>query len=143
MSALTRLDPLDDMLPQLFRGFLTPLAQRGGPGEPGDIRIDVSESEQAYTVQAEIPGAKKDDIRVAVDGNVVSISAEVRGEKEEKDEKNARVLVRERYYGSSSRSFRLASPVDETAAEAKFDNGVLKLTLPKRAGGSSKLLAIR
>lgn len=140
MSALTRFDPLEDVFPQLFRGFMTPLAQRGGQPQPGDIRIDVSETDQAYTVQAEIPGAKKDDIRVAVDGNVVSISAEVRGEKEEKDE---RVLVKERYYGSSSRSFRLASAVDEKAAEAKFDNGVLKLTLPKRAGGSNTLVAIR
>lgn len=139
MSALTRLDPLDDMFPQLFRGFMSPLAQRHPA--PADIRIDVSETDQAYTVQAEIPGAKKDDIRVSVEGNVVSISAEVKSEKEEKQ--GERVLVRERYYGSTSRSFRLASNVDEKAAEARFENGVLKLTLPKRSGGSNTLLNIR
>lgn len=141
MSALTRFERLDDLFPQLFRGFMTPLPQRSGLPEPEDIRIDVSENEKSYTVLAEIPGAKKDDIRVSIDGNVVSISAEVKNEWQE--EKEGRVLVKERYYGSASRSFRLASEVDDKTAEAKFENGVLKLTLPKRAGTSSTLLPIR
>lgn len=138
MSALTRLDEFDDMIPQLFRGFLAPV-RSSFAREPGDIRVDISENDKAYTVRAEIPGAKKDDIRVSVDGDTVSISAEV---KKESEEKEGRSIVRERYYGSSSRSFRLASAVDDKSAEAKFEDGVLKLTLPKRAEASTKQLQI-
>lgn len=142
MSALTRFEQLDDMFPQLFRGFLAPMRTgMSGLREPEDIRIDLSENDKSYTVRAEIPGAKKDDIRVCVDGNLVSISAEVRNEWQEQEE--GRVLVKERYYGSASRSFRLAAEVDDKAAEAKFENGVLKLTLPKRAPAASKTLQIR
>lgn len=139
MSALTRFERLDDLFPQLFRGFMTPLQQRNLP-EPQEIRLDVSENDKAYTVLAEIPGVKKDDIRVSIDGDVVSISAEVKNEWQE--EKDGRVLLKERYYGSASRSLRLGSEVDEKAAQAKFDDGVLRLTLPKRAGGARTLLPI-
>lgn len=138
MTALTRLDEVDDLIPQMFRGFLAPV-RSGFAREPGEIRLDISENDKGYTIRAEIPGAKKDDIRVAVDGDTVSISAEVKKESEEKD---GRSIVRERYYGSSSRSFRLASPVDEKAAQAKFEDGVLKLTLPKRAEAATRQIEI-
>ena len=138
MNALTRLERLDDMFPELFRRLGRPL-QLSTDG-PGDIRIDVTENDKDYQVRAEIPGAKKEDIRVSVDGNYVSISAEVKKEKEEK--KDGRVLRSERQYGFASRSFALATDVDDTKADAKFNNGVLELKLPKRAGGGHKRLTV-
>jgi HSP20 family protein len=91
--------------------------------------MDVKEDDNAYLVHAEIPGVKKEDIKVDVDGNMVSISAEVKQEKEEK--KGERVIRSERYHGSVARSFRLAHDVDDSKAQAKYTDGVLELTLPK------------
>jgi HSP20 family protein len=104
-----------------------------------DIRLDVTESDKEYKVKAEIPGVKKEDINVQVDGNTVTISAEI---KKEKEDKNERTVRQERYFGSVSRSFTLASAVDEREASAKYENGVLELRLPKKEGGSAKRLAI-
>jgi HSP20 family protein len=102
------------------------------------IGVEVSENEQAYMVRAEIPGVKKEDIKVDVRGNRVSIAAETRRETQEKE--GTRLLRSELYYGQQSRSFTLEQDVDETKAEAKYIDGVLELTLPKRAaGGGSKL----
>jgi HSP20 family protein len=128
MNALTRFERLDDMFPELFRRMMRPAAS--GFEAPGEIRIDVSENDQGYDVRAEIPGVKKEDIHVMIDGNQVSISAETKREKEEKSPKGDRTLVRELYHGSSSRSFTLASAVDDKAAVAKYEDGVLKLSLP-------------
>jgi len=108
---------------------------------PGEIRIDVTEKEKSYEVRAEIPGAKKEDIRVKVEGNFVSISAEVRKDKEEKSA--GRVVLKETYYGSASRGFSLAHEIDAKAVVAKLEDGVLKLTLPKREGSSSKIIEIQ
>ena len=105
------------------------------------IKIDVTENDNAYTVRAEIPGAKKEDVKVQVEGNRVSISAEIKQEKEEKQ--GDKVICRECYQGSSYRSFTLDSDVDEANAEAKYDNGVLELTLPKKNGKSAKQLQIK
>ena len=85
-------------------------------------------------VRADIPGVKKEDIKVDVNGNVVSISAEVKEEKEQEQKEGARVIRSERYYGSLSRSFSLGQDVDDKAANAKYTDGVLELTLPKKAG---------
>lgn len=137
MTALTH---PDTMFPEFFRRFMQPMALRDEPLT--EIRIDVDEADKAYTVRAEIPGAKKDDIRVEIDGNRVSISAEVRKDREEKNDKG-RTLVRETYRGSASRSFSLAHDIDEAAAVAKLEDGVLTLTLPKRAGARSRQVAIQ
>ena len=138
MNALTRLERLDEFMPDFFRRLSRPLASAEGPGE---IRVDVTENDKDYQVRAEIPGAKKEDIRVSVDGNFVSINAEVRKEKEEK--KAGRVLVRESYYGSSSRGFSLGHEIDDKAVVAKLEDGVLKLTLPKREGTGARPIAIQ
>lgn len=145
MNALTRLeraddllaDPFQDMFRRFFRRADLP-ALRGA----GEIRLDVSENEKSYTIKAEIPGARKEDIRVQVDGNYVSISAEVRNEKETKD-KNERQLTRELYYGAMSRAFTLDHEVDDGDAQAKFEQGVLTLTLNKRATSKSKTVPIQ
>lgn len=140
MSALTRPERFDDLLPEFFRRFARPL--QWSEETPGEIKIDVTENDQEYLVRAQIPGAKKDDIRVTVDGNFVSISAEVRKEKEDKSAEG-RVLLKETYYGSAARGFSLASEIDEKAVVAKLEDGVLKLTLPKRASAAAKAIAIQ
>jgi HSP20 family protein len=102
--------------------------------------MDMKENEKAYTVKAEIPGVSKEDIEVSIDGNLVTIRAEVKREKEDKGE----TMVRsERYYGAMSRSFTLATDVDEKTASAKYSDGVLELVLPKKAGGATRRLQVQ
>jgi len=142
MTRLSVYDPFAEVFPELFRGFMQP-ATRGAAGEAGgalEIRLDVKEADGAYKVQAEMPGVKKDDIHVQIDGNRVSITAEVKRESEQKE--GERVLRSERYYGSVGRTFQLASEIDESAANAKFEDGVLSLTLPKKQAPASKRLQI-
>ena len=141
MNALTRFERFDDMFPEMFRRWMKPMSVSGFEA-PGEIRIDVSENDKGYEIRAEVPGAKKDDIRVSVDGNYVSISAEVKREKEEKTGKGERTLVKELYYGSSSRGFTLPFEVDEKQAIAKYEDGVLKLSLPKKQEATSRTLKI-
>lgn len=136
---LTRFDPFTDV-EDFFKEFGMRPAWRGFEVEP-QIKIDVAEDDKAYTVKAEIPGVKKEDIDVSVDGNLVSLSAEVKSEKEEKEGK--KVVRRERYYGSVSRTFTLGRDVDINKAEAKYEDGVLRLTLPKKPGAEAKKLTVR
>ena len=103
--------------------------------------MDLKENDGAYTVHADIPGVKKEDIHVSIEGNQVSISAETRTEKEEK--KGEKVLRSERYCGKVERSFTLAHEVDESKSQAKYADGVLELTLPKKAASSARKLAIQ
>lgn len=138
MSNITRYNTsaLDD----LFQGFLMrPMMFE--EKEAMQIKMDVSEDDKSYAVHAEIPGVKKEDIHVNIDGNRVTISAETKNEKEVKD--GARLLRSERYYGTVSRTFTLAENVDEASAQAKYSDGVLQLTLPKRVAASSKKLVIQ
>ena len=122
----------------LFRGFFAPV--RRDSDTPVSIKVDVTENDKGYVVHAEVPGVKKDDIHVTIEGNQVSISAEVKLETEKKE--GDRVLRSERYYGSSYRSFVLPSDIDEAASEAKYDNGVLELRLAKKAAVTGRKLAI-
>jgi HSP20 family protein len=140
MHALNRIDRIDSMFPEFFRRWARPLALGEDGNLTSDIRMDISENEKEYLVSAEVPGAKKEDIQVSIDGNYVSISARI---DKEQEEKHGRSLVRETYHGSVSRGFALASEVDEKAAVARFDNGVLRLTLPKREGSASCTLKIQ
>lgn len=137
MANLTRIDPFDD----LFRGFFVKPLEFKSPIEPPKIKVDVKEDDKSFLVHAELPGVKKEDIHVVVDGDQVSISAEVKQEKEVKD--GERVLRSERYFGQVSRAFQLGQPIDDAKASAKFTDGVLELTLPKmKASPKSKRLAI-
>jgi len=138
MNALTRIDPFEQLFPELFRRIARPL--RLAEDAPGEVRLDVTETDKEYQVRAEIPGAKKEDIRVTVDGNFVSIAAEIKREKEEKS--GGRVLLKETCVGSVSRGFSLAHEIDAKAVVAKLEDGVLKLTLPKREGVGSRAIAI-
>lgn len=136
MSNLTRFDPLDD----LFRGFFVRPVDMNTTANTPTIRMDVAEQAKAFVVHAELPGVKKDDIHVQIDGNQVSITAEIKQEKEIKE--GDRVLRAERYFGQVSRTFQLAQDIDDSEANAKFADGVLELTLPKKAANSSKRLTI-
>ncbi|MDE2367254.1 MAG: Hsp20/alpha crystallin family protein [Betaproteobacteria bacterium] len=105
------------------------------------IKIDLTENDTAYTVRAEIPGVKKEDVKVQVEGNRVSISCETKQEKEEKE--GERVIYRECHQGSSYRTFTLGSEVDDAKAEAKYENGTLELTLPKKEGKTAKRIEVK
>ncbi len=105
------------------------------------IKMDLTENDTAYTVRAQIPGVKKEDVKVQIDGNRVSISAQTKEEKEEKE--GERVICRECHRGSVYRSFSLNSEVDETQAQAKYENGTLELTLPKKNGKTAKQIEVK
>lgn len=137
MANIARFDPLDDLL----RGFFVrPVDFNADATRSASIKMDVKEQEGAYVVHAELPGVNKEDIHVTVDGNHVTLSAEVRQESEHKE--GERLLRSERYFGKVARSFQLAHDLDDAKASAKFNNGVLELTLPKRAAGVSRRLVI-
>jgi HSP20 family protein len=110
--------------------------------QPAGIRVDVKESDKQYEIQAEIAGVKKDDIKVRIDGSYVQIDAHVDRESEEKD-KAGKVIRSERYYGSVSRSLNLAHDIDAAHAQAKYKDGVLNLTLPKRGDTQASQLQIQ
>jgi HSP20 family protein len=139
MNSLMRWEAMDDQFDNLVRSIFRPVAVTTRDVVV-PIRMDVSEKDNTYVVHADMPGVKKEDIKIEIDGNEVSISAETKNEKEVKD--GERVLRSERYYGKVSRSFTLANEVDEAAASAKFENGVLELALPKKAAVKAKLLAV-
>lgn len=139
LSDLARFEPFRN-LETFFNDFRFRPALQTFDAEPA-IRMDVSENEDAYRIKAEIPGVKKDDIKVSIDGNQVTISAQVRQEKEEK--KDEKVVRRERYFGEQMRSFTLGHDIDQGKASARYRDGVLELTLPKKAGGNgAKTLSI-
>jgi HSP20 family protein len=131
VTTLTRYQPLsgslDSLLDELFRPAR---AWSNGEYEPLPIRLDVKETAEAYAVHAELPGVKKEDIAVEINGNEVSLTAESRRDEQKEGEKWLRV---ERYFGKTARKFVLPVEVDEARAEAKFADGVLELTLPKKA----------
>ncbi len=131
-SLMTRGTRFDDLFKDLMApGFL--IRPLHGDPLPQSIKVDVKESDGAYTVQAELPGVSKEDIQVTVEGNVVTLRAEVKQhDSQAADEKSLRS---ERYFGAVERSFQLPADIDNGQAKARFDNGVLSLTLPKRQGG--------
>ncbi|HTJ96216.1 MAG TPA: Hsp20 family protein [Rhodocyclaceae bacterium] len=135
--AFTRNDPLDDF----FRGFFVRPVELGSNADTPSIKIDVKAQDSSYLVHAEIPGVNKEDINVSIDGSVVSISAERKQATEIKE--GERVLRTERYFGKVSRTFDLGTDIDEGQANAKYNNGVLELTLPKKAITASKTLQIQ
>ncbi|MFZ5502065.1 MAG: Hsp20/alpha crystallin family protein [Pseudomonadota bacterium] len=140
MANILRYSPADNDVDDLFRGFFMRPVRFEGQQEV-QIKVDVSEGDKSYSVHAEIPGVKKEDIHVSIEGNQVAISAEVKNEKEVKE--GEKLLRSERYYGKVSRAFMLDQEVDEDAAQAKYHDGVLELTLPKRAMTKSRKLTIQ
>lgn len=133
-----RFDPTTDF-EDLFRSLsLRPLA-REMENAVADLRMDVQEDDTAYRVKVDVPGAKKEDIQVSVEGNQVTIEAESRREETREDRKQ---IHTERYVGKSYRAFGLPQEVDSDKCKAQYDDGVLTLTLPKKGNGQAKRLAI-
>lgn len=139
MASIARYNPFDELFNEFSKGFFVkPFAMP----ENGEIKmkLDVKEDDKGYTVRADIPGVKKEDIHVDVDANAVTLRAEVKKEKEEK--KDEKVIYSERSYGMVSRSFSLPAEVDAEAARAEYKDGVLSLTLPKKAGAQARRISV-
>ena len=142
MVNITRYDPFGDVFDDLMKGFLVrPVTAAEGGEAVRRMKIDVAEKDGEYKVLAEVPGVKKEDIQVDIEGDVVSISAETRAEKDVKE--GERIIHSERYFGKISRSFRLGQEVDQVKASAKYSDGVLELVLPKKTAASAKRVTIQ
>ena len=139
MNPLIRYEPLvDGLFNEFFRpAYLSPATR----DEAAPIRFDVRETPESYLVSAELPGVKKGDIHVEIEGNEVTLSAETKREVATKD--GDKWLRTERYFGKAARRFALPQEVDETKADAKYDNGLLQLTLPKKSGTPARKLSIQ
>ena len=141
MNALmTRGSLFDDFFRDVAPGFYVKPLHGDDLPQPSQIKVDVKESDKAYTVQAEVPGVSKEDIHVSLDGNVVTLRAEIK--QQDSQAKDEKVLRTERYYGAVARSFQLPQEIDQTQSKAKYENGVLVLTLPKKTSGGSQRLSI-
>ncbi|MCR5867979.1 MAG: Hsp20/alpha crystallin family protein [Aquincola tertiaricarbonis] len=139
MNALTRVDTFNDLLPDMLRRFSRPF----GLAEhlPPEIKLDVTEHDADYAVRAEIPGARKEDISVTIDGSFVSIVAELRSESEQA--RHGRVMLKESSLGRVSRGFSLAHEIDAGGVVARLEDGVLRLTLPKRESSRSRTIQVQ
>ena len=140
MNNLVSYDPfVDTGMDELFRGFFKPVRMEG-PRTPVTIKMDVTETKDGYTVHAEVPGVKKENINVEIEGNQITITAEVKKEWEKKE--GDKILRSERYFGNVYRSFTLPYELDETKSVAKYDGGVLELKLVKKAGVAGRKLPV-
>src|SRR5256714_14863121 len=141
MLNIARFSPLEDGFESVFRGIPVwlPNPETRAPA-PTPFRMDVTENDKEYRVLAELPGVKKEDISITINGHEVAVSAEL---KYETDVKNGDTVLRsERYYGKSQRAFTLGQEVDDATAQAKYTDGVLELTLPKKAAAAAKRLVV-
>lgn len=136
-SALSRFNPIRDFA-NAFDLFDIMRPLRMLENEP--IRLDITETDQAYLVKAEMPGMKRDDIKVSIQGDQVTISAE---ESADQERTEGNIVCRERYHGKQFRSFSLPQHVDEEKALATCHDGVLELNLPKKGGTGAKQLTIQ
>lgn len=137
-SLIARHRLFDEFFKDVAPGFyVKPL--HGNP-LPKQIRIDVKETPEAYAVDAEVPGVTREDIHVTIEGDVVTLRAEVK--QEDRKTEGERVLRSERFHGAVTRSFQLPQDVDNTAARARYESGVLHLTLPKKAASVSQRLTV-
>lgn len=147
MANINRYDPFSNVFDDFLKGFLvrpvSPAAydQADALGQTRRARIDVTEQNGEYKVLAELPGVKKDDIKVEIDGDQVSISAESRAEREVKE--GERLVHSERFYGTLARAFRLGQEVDRERVVARYENGILELTLPKKQASAAKQITIQ
>ena len=140
MANIQRFEPFNDF-DDLFKGlFVRPMRLDTRGVEPVQMKVDVTRKDNTYTVKAEMPGVGKDDIQVSIDGDQVSISGEIKQEKEEK--KGEEVIRSERYYGKVSRSFTLPHEIDQAAVAAKYADGVLNLTLPVKAKAAGRKITV-
>ncbi len=142
MANIARFDPLNELVDDFFKGFFVrPMVYEGETRGALRMKVDVVESNGAYAVSAEIPGVKKEDIQVSINGDQVTLAAELKRERDVSKEE--RVLHAERGFGKLARSFTLPQEIDEAKAEAKYRDGVLELTLPKKAAAARRTISIQ
>lgn len=145
MANISRFDPRADvfggLVDDLFNGYLVRPMYSGARESVANVKVEVTEKNGGYQVHAELPGVKKEDIQLTIDGAQVTLAAEIKREKNA--EEGARVLHTERMYGKVSRSFTLPQEIDEAAAQAKFADGVLELTLPKKVAAARRQISIQ
>lgn len=140
MYALSRYEPLVGRLDGLFNELLRPgFALDAGAAEPVPLRVDVKETADAYVLTAELPGVKKEGIAVEIERNEVTISAETERAAPAEGEKWLRT---ERSFGKAARRFALPQELDESRVVARFELGVLELSLPKKAAPVGRRIAI-
>ena len=141
MNTMIRFDPFEgNLFPELFKGMAFG-KNLPWPNELSiDFKVDVFENDNSYRVLAELPGVVKDDIHIAVDRDLLTISAEIRKELVSKG--NERSIRSERFIGNVRRSFSLGADVDPEKVVAHYENGVLTLTLPKKVPGSAKRIVV-
>ena len=146
--ALVKWDPfrdLEEMSDRLNRIFARPAVWQGQGKEIMTVAdwtptVDISETEAEYVIKAELPEVRKEDVKVTVDENVITISGERRKEAEHKDEKLHRI---ESFYGRFSRSFRLPDDADINAIQAESRHGVLKVRVPKTPAPKPKTVEVQ
>jgi HSP20 family protein len=135
--------PFPSNLDRLFDDTLSHFF--GAPAARGEAAarspaLDVAESDRGYTVKLEVPGVKKEDVKVSVEGRRITVQAQSQSTDEHKD--GDRIVYRERSVSSFARSFTLPSEVDQASANAKLDQGVLTLELPKRSATATAQLTV-
>ncbi|MEZ5509177.1 MAG: Hsp20/alpha crystallin family protein [Gammaproteobacteria bacterium] len=124
-SGLSSLDSFQQLVDNFFGRGALPSLTDSGFNMPA---TDISENDKEYNISAELPGIKKEDIKVSLNDGVLSIEAESKSEHEEKGDKQIRT---ERRYGKFVRRFTLGTNADEKGVVARFEDGILKLTVPK------------
>jgi len=140
-------DSFNSLVDELFSDFFNrtnvPTRQAHTP-TVSRARLDVLDKGGNFEIKVDLPGIRKDDINVGIEGARVSINAESKDSTETKDKTNGdRILYSERYSTSYARSFELPAEVTEEGADARFEDGVLTLSLPKRAATVSKRIAVK
>lgn len=136
MSGLTRFNSLFD--DTFFNDFFRPV--RRGDSADKVPAIDVHEGDGQYLIKVDLPGVSKDDIKIAVDNGVLSITAETRSE--DKEEQDGKLIRQERHFGKFVRSLSIGADVDPAQISARFDQGVLSLFLPKREEAAKEQMTI-
>jgi HSP20 family protein len=140
LNTLTRYQPLTGRLDHVLDELFRPALWQAPSSALAPIRVDVRESAAAYAVFAELPGLAKDEIAVEIEGDEVVIRAETKREAAKEGES---WIYAERRLGKVQRSIVLPQEIDRDSAEAKFADGVLELTLPKKAPQAVKRIEVR
>lgn len=142
MSNLTRVDPFTTGFDDWFKGLLLrPMRLDVDVPESLQMKMDVTRSDDGYVVKAEMPGVKKEDIHVNVEGSQVTILGEVKRESEQKE--GEQVIRSERYYGKVARSFSLPQDIEEAKVTAEYRDGVLELVLPRREKSAQRKIEVK
>ena len=139
-------DQLGRMVESMFEDFFAPAAQAAAlsrwPEEGvSSPRLNVTETEKTFQVHAEMPGVKKEDVKVAIDKQRVTIEAETKQAEEKREGEN--LVYAERTARKFMRSFMLPTEVDDAGADARLEDGILTLTLPKKQASAAKRLTIQ